>query len=394
MAHHVEAIVNPELLVWARETAGLSIETVATKIKQTSERLSDWERGESRPTIPQLRELARTYKRPLAVFYLSAPPRDFQSIRDYRRLPGEVAGKESPALRIEIRRAHFRREVALDLYQALGIEPITFAMNGDPREDPEALAGRLRDNLGITYEEQVSFADQYTALSRWRTAFEERGILVFQASGVEREEMRGFSIGQYPLPAIVMNSKDSARARIFSMLHELTHLAVRRAGLCDFEEEGGRPPEEQGMEVFCNRVAGAILIPMDCLLAEDLVQQYASQREWDDRSILSLSRRYEASRETLLRRLLIAQRISVDFYRKKRQQYAAESRGEQSGGPPQYKQIINRSGPNFVRLVLSAYYQEKITSSDVAEFLDTRLKHLGKVEESVMGRAIEFGAVA
>jgi len=55
MSPSVEAIIKPELLVWARKSAGLSIDDAAKKAQVKSERLTKWEAGELRPTIKQLK---------------------------------------------------------------------------------------------------------------------------------------------------------------------------------------------------------------------------------------------------------------------------------------------------------------------------------------------------
>jgi len=88
MARRIYAVAKPELLRWAREDARYSIPEAAKKLNTSADRLLSFERGENRPTIKQLRNLANIYKRPLAVFFLPEPPKDFQAMRDFRRLPG------------------------------------------------------------------------------------------------------------------------------------------------------------------------------------------------------------------------------------------------------------------------------------------------------------------
>jgi DNA-binding transcriptional regulator YiaG len=58
MARTPDALVSPELLVWARETLGLSVDDAAKKAAVRAERLASWEDGTDRPTIAQLRKLA------------------------------------------------------------------------------------------------------------------------------------------------------------------------------------------------------------------------------------------------------------------------------------------------------------------------------------------------
>jgi len=78
MSKRIEAIVKPDLLIWARESAGFTKEDAANKLRIKLQRLEDWEAGASRPTIKQLRKLGQLYKRPIAVFYLDEKPTDFQ----------------------------------------------------------------------------------------------------------------------------------------------------------------------------------------------------------------------------------------------------------------------------------------------------------------------------
>ena len=86
MVHRQYALVDGALLKWARESARFDLESAAKKLGVPAQRLDAWERGELRPTMNQLRKLANTYKRPIAVFYLPEPPTEFQALRDFRVL--------------------------------------------------------------------------------------------------------------------------------------------------------------------------------------------------------------------------------------------------------------------------------------------------------------------
>jgi Zn-dependent peptidase ImmA (M78 family)/DNA-binding XRE family transcriptional regulator len=393
MTRSVEALVRPQLLAWARQSAGLELEVAAKKAGVKPDRLESWERGERRPTIKQLRTLGNIYKRPIAIFYLPEPPAGFQALRDFRRLPGTIVTTESPALRLQIRRAQDRRELALDLYQVVEGEPPSISLPATLSDDPEDLAGRIREFLGIRYEDQIGWSAGYEAFNRWRAALENAGALVFQATDVEVSEMRGFSVYGERLPAIVVNIKDSVRGRIFSILHELAHIVLRQGGLCNFRPEDVpmATTDEQRTEVFCNWVAGATLVPRRFLLREGIVSDKRRDTDWTDEDIRDLADRYGASSEVLLRRLLINGRISDAFYQTKveeiRKEYAAAAGGGRGGFAPPHRIAIGSAGPLFVRLVLRSYYTDQITASDVADFLDVRLKHLGRIESEVMRSA-------
>lgn len=392
----VRAIVKPELLRWAREAAGLLQEDAAKKVQVKPERLEGWESGELRPTIKQLRKLAQIYKRPLAVFYLPAPPKRFQAMHDFRRVPGDYPGGESPQLRFEIRQAHYRRDIALQLLELLEVSPARFEIQTDLSANAEQEAVRLREVLGIDLDEQRSWNGPYEALNTWRRALETAGVLVFQMSRVEVAEARGFSIGEHPLPVIVVNSKDSPRGRIFSILHEAAHIMLRSTGLCDLNEPASRRSVDHRIEVFCNHVAGATLVPASALLAENLVRNHDRRGRWEDEEIRTLADCFSVSRETLLRRLVLLDRADPSFYREKRLQYLAEyaQRATGLGGPSVSVKALSQVGKLFARLVLDGYHQEKITSGDVAEYFGVRLKHMPNIEREVLGHPREFGALS
>ena len=148
-------VASPALLGWARRSAGLSQSEAAKKASVSEERLASWEDldGDARPTLRQLRLLANAYKRPIAVFFLPEPPRDFQPLRDFRRLPDEPESSESASLRFEVRRAELRREVALELIDALEEEQVEFNGDGESTDKPpDEVATRLRDRLGVSLE--------------------------------------------------------------------------------------------------------------------------------------------------------------------------------------------------------------------------------------------------
>jgi hypothetical protein len=68
--------VNPHILTWARETAGLSLADAAHKLGigeargvSPEDRLEDYERGEEKITRPLLLKMSNKYRRPLIAIY-------------------------------------------------------------------------------------------------------------------------------------------------------------------------------------------------------------------------------------------------------------------------------------------------------------------------------------
>lgn len=377
-----EANPNPALLVWARESAGLSIEAAAKKVDIISERLSAWESGHQRPTFAQLRKLAEIYKRPLASFYLQEPPSRFQAMHDFRRVADYGGTPPSPELTLEIRKAHDRREWALGLFRDIETEPPAVTEIVTLQDSPEDAAARARKLLGVSTRLQAGWRDQYEAFREWRQLIEGVGILTFQATDVDVAEARGFSISERPIPVIVANIKDAPRGRIFTLLHELSHILLNDGGICDLHEAGHDAAST--VEAFCNDVAGATLFPKAELLNSQTVRQHKrGDVTWSDDELASLSRQFGASREAALVRLLALGLTSALYYRQKRDVFLklyAEQREGQKGFAPPHQVALSSVGPTFTGLVIESFNRERITASDVSDFLQIRLKHLPEIQ--------------
>lgn len=392
MARTPDALIKPELLVWARQSAGFSLDTAATKLRVSEDRLRSWEDGEDRPTIAQLRAAAKTYKRPLAVFYLPEPPLDFQPLRDYRRVPDAQLGHLSPALLAAIRRAHATREAALELRE-LADEPVSLAPKLDEgTRNPERYGTAARALLGVTLAQQAAWHDPGRALNAWIDAVSGLDVLVLQAQSISVKEMRGFSISTDRLPVIVLNGGDHPRGRIFTLLHEFAHVLLHADGVCDaLPRRHARGPTDE-IEIFCNQVAAATLMPLDAFRAEALLQHPPADGRWGEDTISGLSEKYSTSREAVVRRLYSIGLADWEFLREKETEYRAaytafreeqkrkRQEAERSGGPSYYRMKVRDLGRGFIESALDAYYRRAITGSDLSEYLEIKLNGLPKLE--------------
>jgi Zn-dependent peptidase ImmA (M78 family) len=140
------------------------------------------------------------------------------------------------------------------------------------------------------------------------------------------------------------------------------------------------------VEVFCNHVASAVLIPQDHFFREPIIQAHDPDLDWSEEEILALSRVYCASREAVVRRLLVLDLTTSQFYEAKRRQYQDEFKPppKRKGFVPPSLDLVTASGKPYVRTVLDAFYSERITASDVSDYLGIRLKHLDQVA-SILG---------
>jgi Zn-dependent peptidase ImmA (M78 family)/DNA-binding XRE family transcriptional regulator len=389
--------VAQAVLVWARTSTGLSIEQAASKLHVSQKSLEGWESGELFPTIKQLRQAAQAYKRPLAVLLLPEAPNDFDALRDFRQLGTDQKPRSAwtPELHAEFRRALSQREVFLEL---LELAPGSVPSDSESvRLRADTLADEAGDYLrGLLRLQELPGAIWRTpneAMNACIAAVERLGILVVQTRGVARGEMRGFSVSEWPFPVVALNGSEWPRPRIFTLLHELCHLALNAGGLCDLHEKRAHPSDDDQVEHYCNAVAASALMPRAIFLSQPEVQRANRQYAWSLIELQALSSRFGASSEAILLRLVAVGKATWDLYwelkadleleyeeawrRQREQQREAE------GGPSFYVVKARDLGHGYIASVLEAFRSRAITSMDAADYLDVRFDQIPKLEATL-----------
>jgi len=385
--------IDSSILRWARESSGIDVVTAARRAGTTPARIEEWEEGSSYPTIKQLRKLAKAYMRPIGLFFLPELPEDPESIKDFRKIPDEFREEMSSALRFEIRLAWDRREEALEMIADLDEETTMIYDRFSLTSDPDQIALKVRKMLGISTTQQMQWRTRYDAFNAWRQAVEKQGALVFQTGIlrnliVDPKEARGFSIDEQPYPVIVINSKDHATAKCFTLIHELTHILLADGGICDLHNPFRATSHVDRTEVFCNQVAGSTLVPADALLRTNVVQNHGSHAEWSDDELEVLAKKFWVSWEVILRRLLMLGRTSRDFYQRWRNERNDLFPGREISGEAKIStptRVIIRNGRLFPTLVLRALRNKRITSFKAADILGAGADRLRDVEAALFG---------
>lgn len=395
-----KALIKPELLVWTRNRAKVTVADAAKAANVTAGDIEAWETGEGAPSLNQLRCLAAKYHFPLAVFYLPEPPADFAPLRDFRRLPDSGDPSITANLALHIRAAYERREVALELQDDLHEEPRGFSLKAKLGDDPEALGMAIRTFLGVDDEAQKKAARTGRAFDFWRRKLEENDVMVFVISGphysVELDEMRGFAIAKETLPVVVVNGRDySQGGKCYTLLHELTHIILGESAISNGNSGNlGATAEEQRIERFCDQVAAAALMPRGLVLSFPKVAALG-ERKWSDDDLRSIAKNIGVSREALLLRFVTLKRATWDFYNTQRAKFQDEYRqaavekalGEKKAVPIKRSvMLMSWNGRSYTRLVLRSYYDQRITLNDVSSYLGAKVKHIPALERAAFQR--------
>ena len=262
------AAVNPANLIWARETAGLSLEEAAKKLnlgdtkKHTAiEKLELLESGEEAPSRAQLSKMSEKYRQPLLAFYLNQPPRKGDRGQDFRTLPQHTDPKHNAHLDILLRNLLAAQSLARDLLEEEEARPLPFINSANMSMGYEKVAQDIAATLQFDLKQFRKKRTYQAAFDYLRDRIESTGIFLLMINNlgsyhtaIPVEVFRGFAIADPIAPFIVINKKDARSAWSFTALHELAHLWLGAGGVSDVWGESE-------IEKFCNQVAAALLLP-------------------------------------------------------------------------------------------------------------------------------------
>jgi Zn-dependent peptidase ImmA (M78 family) len=377
--------VAPGVLTWARETIGLPLDVAAKRLGIKPDTLAAMEAGSKPVTMAKIRQMAKHYDRPLIAFFLPEPPREEETLADFRVIQEGESRAWSPALNRAYRRAVGQREVMLDLAaSAEGEEPIPeIDFRLDMGTNSETAAQRIREWLAPP---QIRSNSPYDHLNAWIGQVETRGILVTQMSDVSIEEARGFSIGRYPLPVVAINGAEPPRGKLFTLLHEVVHILLHRGALCDLEDAATPSVEPEGrrLEWYCNSVAAAALMPRNAVLEAVADRTGGPETYWSNDDLRALAGGFGVSAEAMLVRLVTLNLASREEYRARRpvflEQYRAQRR-ENAGFLTYYNKQIRNMSRRYIEVVWRAYERGEVSDPDLSTYLNTKPQNIPKLVE-------------
>lgn len=290
--------VRRELLQWARERAGLTVEALTRRFP----RLEDWERGTRQPTLKQLEAFARAAHAPIGYLFLPEPPVEAVPIPDFRTVADGGVRRPSPDLLDTIYACQERQAWYREFALAEGVTPLSFVGAATVESDVVATASAMRAALGFDLAERRAVATWEAALRRFVEQADTIGVMVM-ASGVvgsnthrvlNPDEFRGFALVDPVAPLVFVNGADTKSAQMFTVAHELAHVWLGQTALSDSQPVSA--PEHR-VERWCNLVAAEFLVPADALSREyRAVADLAGERQ-------RLARVFKVSTLVILRRL-------------------------------------------------------------------------------------------
>ena len=358
------------VLRWAAERARLS----DTALERSFRKWALWLSGDAQPTLKQLEDFARLTRTPIGYFFLPEPPVLQLPVPDFRTRRDEAPAEPSTALLDTLYLCQQRQDWYRDYARVHGLARLDFVSSATVEDQPEQVAGEMRQILGVSVAERRTLSTWTDALRQLVSKAEDAGILVMTSSIVgsnsrrtlDAAEFRGFALVDDRAPLIFMNASGSKAARMFTVAHELAHIWLGESGVSD--PEAGSVPK-QGVERWCNRVAAELLMPLDALHeAHEPDAPVADEMQ-------RLAHLFKVSSLVALRRLFDAGFIDRDTLWQNYRQETARIRALDiggSGGGDYYRTLAARTGKRFAHAVFSSTLEGQTLFRDAFRMLGMR----------------------
>lgn len=365
--------VNPEIVVWARESAGLTREDAAARLGLSLPRLVQIETGEGDPTDVQLEKIARVFRRPILSFYLERPPAPAPRTHDFRMAP-DADPRAEANLAALVRDLSARQSIVRggleELEEAYGVELVGSAAGVELREQ---LAARMSVAIGFDLAVFRRARDISRAFAYLRGLIEARRIFVLLVGDLGSHHtklppsaFRGIALPDPVAPMIVVNDNDSPAAWTFTALHELGHILLGQGGISGYNGSSR-------VERLCDAAAGEMLLPRREVEALRLQPEPG---EGLAEVVSGLAGDRNVSRTMLAYNLMSAGRIAADDYRALAARFARERaaarRDRESAPINPYVVRRHRIGPALSALVDRMVGANVLSSSKAGKVLAVR----------------------
>ena len=384
------AFINKETLSYICTHIGITTAFIARRMRVSEDIISKWLviKDDTIPTINQAKALANVLKIPFAGLYMNKENinlKHLPNLRNLRTMPDSEKIDDSAlnlALMDLIRTRDFLMEAEIDLgieTKALSLPSIVSSLG------VKEYAKTIRSFFGLELEAQSKSTSTRQFYLYVREKIESKGIFVHCFSGVEVEAVRGMAIFDGISPIIGINEKDRYPAKTFSIIHELVHIIKHESALCN---DMYFSFSSQNEEVFCNAVAGEVLVPEASLVAY-MNTHDITKISFND--INTISERYRVSKEVIARRLYdtgyfkkdeydkVANEIQQSFHKEREAAKQARTEAGEQGIPRNMsREAIDKTSASVCRLLLIGYGEGYFSKQDISGLLGVKEKHITK----------------
>lgn len=372
--------ITPAVVQWARERAGYSMDDAVRHFKK----IAAWEAGEALPTYVQVEQMADRFKIPVAVFFFPKPPAVPPIEQSFRTLTAADFAAIPRTVRLFLRRGQAMQLNLAELNDSKNLagRVISRDLKPSPNTSLDKIAAQVRDYLGVSIDEQISWKNLDEALEKWREVFATKaGVYVFK-DAFRAPNYFGFCLYDDEFPVIYINNSSAKSRQIFTLFHELGHLLFHTSGIDILDDTfiDHLSGAEQKIEIICNGLAARVLVPDDVL--DEMIKDAKIGRPL----ATQLASCFSVSREVIYRKFLDRGLIDADEYGAAAKEWAKQMKpkdAESSGN--YYNSQRAYLGQRYIDLAFTRYHQHRFDRGQLAEYLNLKPKNLPTFAEKFAG---------
>ncbi|WP_315775935.1 MULTISPECIES: XRE family transcriptional regulator [unclassified Bradyrhizobium] len=377
--------VNPDILIWARETAGLTPDEAVKKLginpsknMTGAEKLEAYEKGVLSPSRPLLVRMSQQYRRPLVAFYMKSRPAQGARPEDFRNIPDRDPDSDI-LISVLVRNVRARQSAVREILVDDESAPLAFVASKSIKDGPTAVLESIVNITGMKREEFRARPTPELAFAYLRAKVEAAGVFVLlignlgsHHTAIDAEAFRGFALADEIAPFVVVNDQDARTAWSFTLIHELAHIWLGASGI------SGKVSDVE-TEKFCNTVANLFFLS-DAELDTLKIEKGESQQETISK-ISEFARKRHISGSMVAYSLLRKGKITVETWRAithffstqwRRSRDAQKERDQDSSGPNYYVVRRHRLGRALMHTVLRALNEGTLSPTRASQILGVK----------------------
>lgn len=376
--------VSPAIIDWViQSTSKVNIDNGVIS------NLVKWKNGEKTPTFNQIESVSKATRIPLGYFFLQSPPIESFPVLQYRTIDNLYAENPSRDLVDTISDMESVQEWMRDYMIDCGYDKLSFVGSCKYERYKMGIVQNFFRTLNITPDWYKEVNAKVDAFKFFRSRFEELGILVMM-SGIfgnntrrrlNIEEFRAFTLVDGYAPLIFINANDSKGAKLFSLLHEATHIWLGTSNL--YNDRYGNADSGNEIEILCNAVAAEILVP-----SSHFETKWANHADKEiSKKVQSLADIFKCGVVVIARKALDNRYISKEEYQRvvdEAIQHFYNSRNKGAGGD-YYATTATRIDNRFIIALDSSIKEGRTQFTEAYRLTNTNRKTFSSLVEEIRG---------
>ena len=340
-----------------------------------------WKNGTKKPTINQLEKISNTLGLPFGYFFLDEPPKEENSLIEFRTIDSielDVPSRnlintihEMQNIQAWVAEYHITEEIGKN--NLVGIIK--------PQGNYLSLTEHIRKELELPidwYKSSKAADDSFRFFKQLLSSF---GIIVMMNGIVDNNtrkklninEFRAFALINDYAPLIFINSNDSANAKLFSLLHEFVHICLGENSL--YNDNNVFSQSKRKTETICNAIAAEILVPQEIFT-----------KVWNDNNkdikekVIEFTKYFKCSSVVIARKALDNGFISNSQY----EELASIAKNnyikkKTNGHPNYYTNTLSKIDNRFLLLLNSSIAEGKTTFTEAYRLTNTNRNTFDKL---------------